>query len=73
MFFDFIECETNTVFVAIHELGAVKFEFTGAKRWSISTDILENWLKVPGDKLILHQQNDGKEIVVDMESGKPLA
>ena len=67
VFFEFIICDSNDEFVAVHELGAAKFRFSGAKVCSISTDILESWRKDPGDKLILRQQEDGKEIVVDLK------
>jgi len=72
VFFEFAVCDSEDGFVAVHELGAVKLSFLGARKWSISTDILESWRIESDDKLTLRQQ-DGKEIVADLNSGKLFA
>jgi hypothetical protein len=70
VFYKFLPEPDRAHFLALHELGVARFDFSGKELWSILTpDITENATMRQDGILVVRHQGPTKELLVDIESG----
>ncbi|HEX3482632.1 MAG TPA: hypothetical protein VHT91_46800 [Kofleriaceae bacterium] len=68
VFFEFLTVDSDDETVVLHELGALRIDVAGSIKWSVDTDVVENWSTGPDGSLILNVM-DGPSPVVSLVSG----
>jgi hypothetical protein len=71
IFFEFLSVDHDEGTVVLHELGALRVDGSGAVKWSIDTDVVEDSTTDGNGNLILSQM-DGPKLVVSLVSGAVL-
>lgn len=71
VFFDFLTVDNDDEIVVLHELGILRTNFTGSIKWSVDTDLVENWSTDSHGNLTLKVM-DSPSLVVSLTSGAVL-
>jgi hypothetical protein len=68
-FFEFLLGASDDEVVVLHELGAVRVNAYGTVKWSVDTDVVEDW-RTDADGNLLLKLMDSSELVLSLASGK---
>jgi hypothetical protein len=71
-FYEFISVDDAEEVVVVHELGAVRTTLSGNVKWSVSTDVVEEFLLQEPGGLVLRPM-DGRAVTVSLATGAALA
>lgn len=69
VFFSFLPTEEDDFAIILHELGLVKFNFEGNRKWAVHTDVIEDYRLLDTRKIVLKTMESENEIIVDLEAG----
>lgn len=73
-FYEFIMVDKRDQAVVLHEIGASRVDANGSVLWSVAIDdIVGGWRVGPKGALVLSRWEDGREVAVDLESGRVLS
>jgi len=67
-FYEFLSFDRDEV-VVLHELGALRADASGSIKWSVDTDVVENWRIEADDNLVLSVMDSEAEVAVSLKSG----
>jgi hypothetical protein len=68
VFFEFVLVGGDDEIVVLHELGALRADANGSAKWSIDTNVVDDWRTDARGNLILDVM-DGPSLVISLESG----
>lgn len=68
VFYEFVSSGADDHIIVIHELGALKIDYTGLEQWSVSTDIVSDFF-IDNNKLSLRMMDDDTVFIINIESG----
>jgi hypothetical protein len=68
VFFEFLPVDGDAEIVVLHELGALRVDASGAVKWSVDTDVVEDWSTDAKGNLILEVM-DATRFVISLDSG----
>jgi len=68
IFYEFLPIERDDEIVVIHQIGVLRVDASGQVRWSVDTEIIEEWRTEANDNLFLRVM-DGPPLVVSLTAG----
>ena len=69
-FFEFIDLGDNDDLLVVHELGVLRIRPDGSTRWSVDTDLIQDWRFTPGGALLLTEMDRSGRTRIDVSVGR---
>jgi hypothetical protein len=68
VFYEFLPMERDDEIIILHELGALRVDVNGGVKWTVRTEIVQDWSTEANGNLILSVM-DGPPLVVSLSTG----